>query len=272
MKTIRKLFIHKLVVLIFVFTLFNISEAKAEYYELDISDRSICFADYAKWGRVSVFIISTHFCPPCIALKTRLLQQYEADKTVDIYYCYLSKDNSDKHYQKRESFDIWQQVDVATKVYPTIYLFSSTRNLFSFYQGYSDESYKDLSESMDFLIEKTNEHFKLSLVDSGVLESKNKKLVEDLEAEIEYLSSNLEKVTKELKLKEQELNTMLTQDLANKRKLIVPLTKLEMIGHSITNLKVPENRNVSASIGIDLCSGENSFFRSLPKRLLFWKN
>jgi hypothetical protein len=193
MKTMKILFIHKLVAIILVFTLIIIPDAKADYYELDISEKSICFADYAKWGKVSVFIISTHFCPPCKALKNRLLQQYKADSTVDIYYCYLSKDYSDKHYQKRESFFIWQQVDVATTVYPTIYLFSSSRNLFSFYQGYSEEKFTELSQSINYLLEKTVEYFDLSLINVAQPLA-NAQLVQDLRREIDDLRKALKRV------------------------------------------------------------------------------
>lgn len=192
MKTINKN-AGKVLLLILLFNMQIAKPVKADFFEIDISEQSICFADHAKWGKISVFIISTHFCPPCIALKKRILMDYSDNQNVDIYYCFLTKDAFDKRYQSRESFKIWQQIDLATKVYPTVYLFSSTRNLFSFYQGYNEEKYAELSQSINYLLDKTTEYFDMAFI-NGIQPLANANLLQNLRKEIDDLRKVLTKV------------------------------------------------------------------------------
>jgi len=184
--------------------------AHAEYFEVDISNRVISFADLAKYGKTSAFIISTHYCAPCLAMKNQLLLDYGNSPDVDIYYCLLTKDNYDHHYNKRESFLMYQNIDEATSQYPLICLFSSTRNLYSFYTGFSEEKYAVLSKAINHLVESSEQYFDQSLMsveeDAGAIaalsiENQNLKL------EIQMLKDSISRMDGDLLVAENRIKT-----------------------------------------------------------------
>ncbi len=125
----------------------------ADIDTLDISDRVLAISKIAKPGKVSVFIISTHWCGPCVALKSRLQQDFNMKK-VDIYYCLLSKSNQDsfKLMNKRPAYRIWKFIEGVTDSFPFVYIVAPTTNIRGRVKG---NDYNKIQNLINELLDKT---------------------------------------------------------------------------------------------------------------------
>ncbi len=108
---------------------------------LNVGNKDIVFSDIAKRGKVSLFIISAHWCGPCKALKNKLSDAFKAKlispKDVDIYYCLVSKDNNDTpdKMEKKSGYRHLKYIDQLTEVFPTTIILTPTRNCYTIVKG-----------------------------------------------------------------------------------------------------------------------------------------
>lgn len=126
---------------------------------LDISEKSLAFSRIAEVGKVSLFIISAHWCKPCEVLKNQLIKELEVGNInpeyVDIYYCLVTKNASEgiSDLEQRQAYRHLRDIDGLVEVFPTTYIVAPTTNCFTFIQGAGPSSLdkiisysKDLSE------------------------------------------------------------------------------------------------------------------------------
>lgn len=88
----------------------------------------------ARPGKISVFIVSTYWCPPCKALKKNLQQQTGSQMAnVDFYDIQMATDQDGKNYSYADlkttiAYRMWRQLELL-KEWPLIYITSPTTNV-----------------------------------------------------------------------------------------------------------------------------------------------
>lgn len=119
---------------------------------LDISEKSLAFSRVATVGKVSIFIISAHWCRPCRVLKDYLETELETgnidSRYVDIYYCLVTKNNSESEEDlaQRQAYRHIRDIDGLVKVYPTTYILAPTTNCFTYVQGAGPDAQEKIVE------------------------------------------------------------------------------------------------------------------------------
>lgn len=130
---------------------------------IDCSRESISFSDMAQPGKTSVFILSAHWCKPCVILKKQLetafLEGAIDPAYVDVYYCLLSeKGQNFDQMTKNPSYSNFALVDRLTGVFPTVLLLGPTTNWYAVIDG---GKYNDIMDRIDVLVERTKNDFRL---------------------------------------------------------------------------------------------------------------
>lgn len=119
-------------------SIFSYLPVKANWYELDARGKVVPVSKIAKVGKISVFMVSTSWCGPCIELKLRLkATQFDMDK-IDFYYL-LVADNDTPNYEKSLAYETWRRVE-RLEAFPLVYITAPTTNIVSKFG--KEESYK----------------------------------------------------------------------------------------------------------------------------------
>lgn len=123
MKYILKLLI------IGVFSCSCLAQGQSENcFEIGSYNKVTAFSKLAKPGKISIFIVGTHWCKPCKILKRELWNVSSAYPDVDFYYIDMSEGNSYQELTKTPAYYVWRTVE-RLKEWPLICVYSPTTNL-----------------------------------------------------------------------------------------------------------------------------------------------
>lgn len=126
----------------------QINELKAGFFEIDASETVINFSSYCTIGKITVFVMSQHRCNPCINAKEFFKTNYSNNKTVDVYYCLITKDNADlESFKKRPSNIMWGYVETY-KSSPRVYFYTPSGNQYGYIDGFDRKKSEDVMNSM----------------------------------------------------------------------------------------------------------------------------
>ena len=129
---------NKIIVALYFFLSLCIS-TKADWYEIDAWDKVINFSSVAKYGKVSIFILSTSWCVPCKILKDVLKNQNYDMSKVDIYIINMAPEgHTFEELKKTKSFKIWQGIE-GLKSWPTVYITNQINNIKAVFNDKGDD-------------------------------------------------------------------------------------------------------------------------------------
>jgi hypothetical protein len=147
----------KISFLLIFFNFIYVNRAKADWYEIDARGKVVPISKIAKIGKISVFMISTSWCAPCIGLKKRL-QATEFDMSkVDFYYV-LVADNQTPDFEKSNAYETWRRIE-GLEAFPMIYIAAPTSNIVSKLGKKEYNPYEKIIQVVNGLLE-DSEHFK----------------------------------------------------------------------------------------------------------------
>ncbi|MCI5091624.1 hypothetical protein [Phaeodactylibacter sp.] len=135
----------------------NLKNKKYRYIKSipDAADYTYGFSKYAKPGKISLFIISAHWCAPCYALKNKLEEDLKSGKInpeiVDVYDYTLTKSKREtlEDLRQKPSYRHTSMIDKLTKVFPTTYITTQTTNCYTIVEGSKyDDILKHISDLM----------------------------------------------------------------------------------------------------------------------------
>lgn len=98
------------------------------WYEINAYGKAVAFSKVAEEGRISVFIVSTTWCKPCIELKNNLFNSIDEYSDVDFYYVIMNGNHNYKELQKTAAFDVWRKTELLSE-WPTVYILAPTTNV-----------------------------------------------------------------------------------------------------------------------------------------------
>lgn len=192
----KNLFFLITFILSFNFTL------KANWYEIDARGKVVPIGKVAKLGKISVFIISTSWCSPCIELKNRLkAKQFDMDK-VDFYYILIA-DAEMKNYEKSVAYEVWRRIE-NLEAFPMIYITAPTTNIVSKFGKEEYNKYDRILKVINGLNE-DSENFNLNVMlmdynktntdpKKSLSEDKEKQKKQEFEPNLNLDSNNLLKI------------------------------------------------------------------------------
>jgi len=171
------------------------------WYELDGYKESIAFSRVATPGKVSAFIISTHWCNPCKTLASALKEDMTNGtidpNEVDIYYCLISSGPKDdfKSLRKHSPYINWQYIDKLTSIFPTTYILTPTTNCIALIEG---ANYDQVSGKIASLVSAQRKYFNMN--------SLNYSCSGEPASSMDTDGSKFKKENKRLKKENRELN------------------------------------------------------------------
>ncbi|MBT7144742.1 MAG: thioredoxin fold domain-containing protein [Bacteroidetes bacterium] len=215
----------------------NFSYADIEY--IPIYDKVIDFSSYAQKGKISLFVISNHWCAPCDRMKEDLRNANYDMKKVDLFFLMMSKDAKDKKYKNRNSTKQWGYMEGVT-MFPTSFLYGPSTNQIYRYTGYKFEK---IDADIKLLLKNMKTYYyeevTYSLTETSDFGSEEMEILRERNLELEDIISqnedsntnyedinNLKKRISELEDKIEKLNNSNEIDDINKT-LVEIQTKLE---------------------------------------------
>jgi len=108
------------------------------YKEFDIiefNDSIFSLYNFVKKSKVSVFIIGSKNCKPCIVLQNALKKKYlnEKNEKVQIFKVVVPT-RDDKNYNSK-GYIVFRDIDALAEIQPTTIIFAPTQNEYSRYKG-----------------------------------------------------------------------------------------------------------------------------------------
>lgn len=103
---------------------------KADWYEINAEGKVLSFSRIAEPGKVSVFIISTNWCRPCMSLKNQLMNTPFDMTRVDFYYVEMAGDLKYHQIKNSLSYEIWRKVE-GISGWPSVFIAAQTTNIVS---------------------------------------------------------------------------------------------------------------------------------------------
>lgn len=128
------LLLSSLCLMLFVFTSSCVAQKDTvlvdNWYEVNAYGKAVAFSKVAKEGRISVFIVSTTWCKPCIELKNNLFSSLDQYPDVDFYYILMngSTKHNYKDLKETAAYDVWMKTELL-KEWPTVYVLAPTTNV-----------------------------------------------------------------------------------------------------------------------------------------------
>gem|GEM_PF-6250460 len=121
----------KFISFLIFFSVFSLS--KAEWFDINSYRKVLAMSKMCRIGKISVFIISTKTCPPCLVLKKSLKEDIKAKKlsldSIDFYNIILDEGaRSVSEFEKDSATLMWAAYEGITG-FPTVFIFSPTTNM-----------------------------------------------------------------------------------------------------------------------------------------------
>ena len=127
----------KFMVCCFVLLCVNISYSQNKlenWFEINAFNKNISFSRISKPGRISVFLVSTWWCPPCKVLYKDFKQVSNNHPYVDFYYVDMSSDNTGnrdpREIKNTHAYRQWRFYERLAE-WPTIYITAPNTNVVS---------------------------------------------------------------------------------------------------------------------------------------------
>ncbi len=121
--------------ILFIFVLllgFSIN-AHADWYEVNSFGKVPAVSKIAKVGKVSIFIVSTHWCAPCHALQEAIKDKNYNMNDVDVYIIDMAPAGYTFEQVKNDpSYKTWLSIENLQK-WPTVYVTTQTSTLKGFF-------------------------------------------------------------------------------------------------------------------------------------------
>lgn len=167
--------------------------------ELKFEEKSFVFSKIAKPGKVSVFILSTSWCAPCLLLKNSFEDAFKNhsfySKDLDVYYCNLSnKKYSDfNKLSKNKGYINFKEIDQLTSVFPTSYILSPTTNCYTIISGNYPDSIFSIINDLTKRKEKffSIKHLEVEKVQKNNVKQRNEN-IDSLKNEIRVLKDSIQ--------------------------------------------------------------------------------
>ncbi|MEL6699662.1 MAG: LysM peptidoglycan-binding domain-containing protein [Bacteroidota bacterium] len=145
-------------------------------FEINSTRKSLAFSKVARVGKVSLFILSTHWCKPCYYLKDdlkALIREGKIDQNyVDIYYCMLTENTSQslESLNMKGAYRNYKYVDLLTESFPTTYILTPTTNCYAIVKGHrTEEIYKHIGN----LVRASKEYFNADYLEFRSVQNMN---------------------------------------------------------------------------------------------------
>lgn len=125
--------------------------AKAEWFEIDARGKVVAVSKLAKQGKISVFIVSTTWCAPCVGLKKRLkATEFDMSK-VDFYYMVVADETIGSTWEQTNFGSSWRDIE-GLNGFPMIYITAQTTNIVSKFSAEEDNKYERVVKVVNSLL------------------------------------------------------------------------------------------------------------------------